>query len=50
MIPVIVCTLIVGASSTSPAHLGKVGVKNYSVLYGYFALCDSNRTFCWIYF
>lgn len=27
MIPVIVCTLIVGASSISPAHLGKVGVK-----------------------
>lgn len=27
VLPVIVCTLIVGASSISPAHLGKVGVK-----------------------
>ena len=27
MIPVIVCTLIVGASSISPAHLGRVGLK-----------------------
>ncbi|MGH1601680.1 dicarboxylate/amino acid:cation symporter [Campylobacter majalis] len=27
MVPVIVCTLIVGTSSISPSHLGKVGVK-----------------------
>lgn len=27
VLPVIVCTLIVGASSISPAHLGKVGIK-----------------------
>ena len=27
MVPVIVCTLIVGTASISPAHLGKVGVK-----------------------
>ena len=27
MVPIIICSLIVGTSSISPAHLGKVGVK-----------------------
>lgn len=38
VLPVIVCTLIVGASSISPSHLGKVGVK-IIVFYMFTSLC-----------
>ncbi|MFL1705751.1 dicarboxylate/amino acid:cation symporter [Campylobacter sp. MOP7] len=38
VLPVIVCTLIVGASSISPSHLGKVGVKVIA-FYMFTSLC-----------
>ncbi|MDO5046368.1 dicarboxylate/amino acid:cation symporter [Campylobacter sp.] len=38
VLPVIVCTLIVGASSISPAHLGKVGIK-IILFYMFTSLC-----------
>ncbi|WP_172199821.1 dicarboxylate/amino acid:cation symporter [Campylobacter sp. RM16188] len=38
VLPVIVCTLIVGASSISPSHLGKVGVKIIA-FYMFTSLC-----------
>lgn len=38
MLPVIICTLIVGASSISPASLGKIGIKMIS-FYLFTTLC-----------
>ncbi|MBE3021478.1 dicarboxylate/amino acid:cation symporter [Campylobacter sp. 7477a] len=38
MVPVIVCTLIVGTSSIAPSHLGKVGLK-VIVFYMFTSLC-----------